>query len=120
MSVYQENYYLAVNLKNLRRKKKLSRKQVGEYIDVSHEQISKYENSENIPSFFMMIKLSELFCCSLHDFCSPNILDSEINFLPKQMEGECLTRHFNQIHDSELKKSIFILIMKIATVCNRD
>ena len=55
-------------LKEIRMQNGLTQKEVAEYLCISPQSISKWENGEATPSIEFLPKLSELFNCSIYDF----------------------------------------------------
>lgn len=56
------------NLKKMRLKRGFTQKDVAEFLNISPQSISKWENGESLPSIEFLPKLSEMFSCSIDDF----------------------------------------------------
>lgn len=59
--------FFSQNLRYLRESKRLTQKQIGDYIGVGANSISHYENSVSQPSYDKLIKLADLFSISIED-----------------------------------------------------
>ena len=59
---------IGVNLRNIREYKKISRKEVGNYINVTHQQIAKYEAGINRISASNLYRLACYYGKNMNDF----------------------------------------------------
>jgi len=57
------------NLKNLRKAKKLSQKQLGDRVGVSESIVSRYESGEVSPPIDTLCKMAKELNVSLDEFC---------------------------------------------------
>lgn len=60
--------YFGTKLKNLRKEKRLTQKQLGEMIGVAHNTISSYESGTNEPEQDILFKLADVLQVSINDF----------------------------------------------------
>lgn len=56
------------NLKNIRTKSGYSQKYVADYLNISPQSVSKWENGDALPSILFLPKLAECFGCDINDF----------------------------------------------------
>ena len=56
-----------MNIKNLRKRKGLTQKQLAEMCDLSESMISNLESGKKLPSFETLLKLAEALECSTSD-----------------------------------------------------
>ena len=59
---------LSKNLRDLREKSGLTQKELADRLSLSDKTISKWENERSIPDIFTLLKLTEIFDCTLDDF----------------------------------------------------
>ena len=59
---------LSKNLRELREKRGLTQKDLADRLSLSDKTISKWENERSIPDIFTLLKLAEIFDCTLEDF----------------------------------------------------
>ena len=59
---------LSRNLREMREKRRLTQKDLAERLSLSDKTISKWENERSIPDIFTLLKLAEIFDCTLDDF----------------------------------------------------
>ena len=73
-----------INLKNLRLTCGLSQKQIADYLNITPQSVSKWENGDALPSIDYLPKLAECLNCEINDFFVQNS-DNEfdINMLKK-------------------------------------
>lgn len=64
---------LGENLINLRKKENISQEELAEKLDVSRQAISKWESGNGYPEMEKIIKLSEIFNCSIDSLIKGNI-----------------------------------------------
>ncbi len=56
------------NLRNIRTKSGYSQKYVADYLNISPQSVSKWENGDALPSILFLPKLAECFGCDINDF----------------------------------------------------
>lgn len=116
-----------IRIKELRLEKGLSQEELGQFLNIQKSAISKYERGALEPNKTMLIKMSELFHCSvdyllgLSDIRNTNkILDAVstdkklLTFTQYLMERESMQLLFEQIKD--LPDSEIIRLIKIIKV----
>lgn len=116
-----------IRIKELRLEKGLSQEELGQFLNIQKSAISKYERGALEPNKTMLIKMSELFHCSvdyllgLSDIRNTNkILDAVstdkklLTFTQCLMERESMQLLFEQIKD--LPDSEIIRLIKIIKV----
>lgn len=54
-------------LKDLRKKKKMSQSELANKLNVTQSMVAKWENGKNMPSVEILIKLSEIFECTIDE-----------------------------------------------------
>lgn len=59
-----------VNMKKLRKAKKLTQKELGELVGISEAQINLIENGKRSPSFETLLKIAEALDCEMADLVS--------------------------------------------------
>ena len=57
-----------INLKNQRLKCGLSQKQIADYLNITPQSVSKWENGDALPSIDYLPKLAECLNCEINDF----------------------------------------------------
>ena len=60
------------NLKDLRNKSKKSQQEVADYLGVSRQAYSRYENGKREPDLETLLKLGEYFECSVDEILRPS------------------------------------------------
>ena len=58
---------LSRNLREMREKKGLTQKDLADRLSLSDKTISKWETERSIPDVFTLLKIAELFDCTLDD-----------------------------------------------------
>ena len=87
----------AKNLKQIRLQSNLTQKSVADFLHISPQSISKWENGESTPSIDFLPTLAQLFDCSIDDFFKEKHTESKVDdiqmFLSflKYFEGEEVT-----------------------------
>lgn len=61
-----------INLKNQRLKCGLSQKQIADYLNITPQSVSKWENGDALPSIDYLPKLAEYLNCEINDFFVQN------------------------------------------------
>lgn len=61
-----------MNLRKLRKKKRLTMKQLGEIVGVTESAIGMYETGKRKPSYEMLLRLSEALGCTVDDIVRDN------------------------------------------------
>lgn len=60
-----------INLKKQRLKCGLSQKQIADYLNITPQSVSKWENGDALPSIDYLPKLAECLNCDINDFFAP-------------------------------------------------
>ena len=68
------NIYLHLNIKELRKKKRLTQEELSDILEVKKATISTYERGVSNPSFDVLLKIRALFEVSLDDLIYTNLL----------------------------------------------
>ena len=58
---------ISTNIKNLRKKLRLSQEELAEKVDVARQTVAKWENGDALPDIISCKKLSMIFKVSIHD-----------------------------------------------------
>jgi transcriptional regulator with XRE-family HTH domain len=103
-------------LKFYRNRAGLSQGALGQHLDVTFQQIQKYENGTNRLSAASMMKAVRVLCISIDDLLLPRAKNrgtfrrgGAIRFA-KSSEGRDLIRHFLAIKDPYLRRQIMGLV----------
>ena len=77
-------------LKRIRKERKLSQKEVADFLNISTQSISKWENGDALPSIEFLPRLSALFECSIDDFFAEEkiIVNSETETIKRYLAVE--------------------------------
>lgn len=75
------------NLKKARENKKLSQIDVANYLNISRQSISKWENDRTIPDIDNLIKLSDLYELSIDELLKNKILINQNDIIPEQIKN---------------------------------
>ena len=70
-----------INLKNLRLTCGLSQKQIADYLNITPQSVSKWENGDALPSIDYLPKLAECLNCDINAFFAPTqekVIDSNV------------------------------------------
>ena len=70
-----------INLKNLRLTRGLSQKQIADYLNITPQSVSKWENGDALPSIDYLPKLAECLNCDINAFFAPTqekVIDSNV------------------------------------------
>ena len=70
-----------INLKNQRLKCGLSQKQIADYLNITPQSVSKWENGDALPSIEFLPKMADCLNCEINDFFvehSSNAFDIEM------------------------------------------
>ncbi|MBQ8661542.1 MAG: helix-turn-helix transcriptional regulator [Alphaproteobacteria bacterium] len=70
---------IGVNLRRLRKKRKISQTALGRYLGVSFQQIQKYENGTNRLSVSRAVDICAMFEMSLYDFLAQLLEQEPLN-----------------------------------------
>ena len=65
--------YLGLNIKHLRKSKKMSQSALGEVVGVSHSQIGAYEQESSFPTFQGLLTISRYFDVNLDDLINKDL-----------------------------------------------
>jgi len=63
------------NLKNLRKRKKLSQEKLAEKVGVSRQSVSKWETGDAYPEMNNILELCKIFHCHINDLVNDSIID---------------------------------------------
>lgn len=105
------------NLKNLRKKKKISQESLAEKVGVSRQSVSKWECSESYPNMDNIFKLCDIFHCKINDLVHEELTD--INSLDEDIKMNVVKlKKEKQNKVKGLSKAIYIIarICKIITI----
>ena len=80
----------ATNLRLLRRHSRLSQREVGEYLNMTSQAISRWETGDGEPSFSVLVQLDHLFGITTDDFIS--LTPERIAALPTVKVGDCVAK----------------------------
>ena len=102
------------NLKEIRKKHKMSQEALAEKMSVTRQSVSKWENGESYPEMNKILKLCEIFNCQLNDLVHAEITD--LNFLDDNIVKK--TGKFNVKKREEMNAlcNIISLIGKIGAI----
>lgn len=78
------------NLKRIRKERNLSQKEVAEFLNISTQSISKWENGDALPSTEFLPRLSALLGCSIDDFFTEEkiVINSETETIKRYLAAE--------------------------------
>lgn len=98
---------LCKNLKRIRKERKLSQKDVAEYLNITAQSISKWEKGDALPSVEFLPRLSALFGCSIDDFFTEEkmIIASEAQAVKKYLSAERDLIH-NKIDENQWRAAL--------------
>lgn len=100
------------NLRNLRKKKKISQENLAEKVGVSRQSVSKWECGDAYPNMDNIFKLCDIFHCKINDLVHEELTD--INSLDEDVKMSIVKlKKEKQNRLKGLSKSIYI----IARVC---
>lgn len=86
---------LGDRIKELRKNKELTQEQLGKKLNVAKSTISQYETGTNVPDISILIKIADIFDCSL-DFLTGRTDDSDSIVVTN--------KELNKYLDDDLKK----------------
>lgn len=69
---------LGNKIKNLRKKKKLTQQELADKLYVTNKTVSSWESNRTEPDLEMIMKLSEIFDCSLHYLMDESLMKNDI------------------------------------------
>lgn len=100
---------------DLRIKHNMSRTKLGKLIDVSSQQIGKYENGVNGLSVGRLLMIAKIFNIDISYFYQNFIIKPSVL---KERESLCfqVTNNFMKIQNPEVQKSINVLIKLLANL----
>jgi len=81
--------YLAVNIRFLRKRKKLSQEELGQLTGLNRGNIASYENGSAEPKICNMLKLAEFFSIPLHIFARHDLTNEEQLTSISRIQGLC-------------------------------
>lgn len=105
------------NLRNLRKRKKLSQEALAEKVGVSRQSVSKWECGDSYPEMNNILALCEIFHCKINDLVQENFID--IDSLGEEVKMNVVKFKKEQQRKMKLlSKAIYILarIGKIALI----
>lgn len=81
--------FLAVNIRFLRKRKKLSQEELGQLTGLNRGNIASYENGSAEPKICNMLKLAEFFSIPLHVFARHELSNEEQLASVSRIQGLC-------------------------------
>lgn len=85
------------NLKLLRTKHSITSKELGKYIDVTQQSLSKYENGLANPNFYTLMSIATFFNCSLDD-----LVFKDLSKVPMtNLETSINSNEINKLSDNQ-------------------
>ena len=102
------------NLRNLRKRKKLSQEQLAEMVHVSRQSVSKWEVGEAYPEMNNILELCKIFKCQINDLVNDSIIDLD-SLDEEVMESVAKLKKDEQKKMKGISKAISV-IAKIARV----
>ena len=100
----------------------MSQAKLGEKLDLSFQQIQKYENGKNRISASTLFQISRIlgvdFSYFVDGYGEPASLheDRNVTYQVYNREASLLSAYFQKIHDPALRKQILDLVKKIASL----
>lgn len=110
------NLIIGENIRHRRLLAGLSQQAVGDHLDVTFQQVQKYENGSNGIACDKLLKLAALFGCSIDDLCdeavpaAPHGSACPWNFYRVRF----LVTHFNRIRSRQVRDRLCRLVRAIA------
>lgn len=71
--IYWMDIFIGVNIKYLRKLKKMSQTELGNYLGITMGAVSNIEHGRHTPSVTVLVSLVQLFNCNLHDLFFSNM-----------------------------------------------
>lgn len=104
--------FVGVKIMDLRVASGFSRQQIAEFLEVTHQQVQKYEKGSNRICFGRLLKLAELFKVDIKVFYEDFQQDFKISEDEITQQRHCLEifKHLKKIENSEFKQSILDLV----------
>lgn len=91
------NNFFSRNLKLLRTKHSITSKELGKYIDVTQQSLSKYEKGLANPNFYTLMSVATFFNCSLDD-----LVFKDLSQVPMtNLETSISTNEINRLSDNQ-------------------
>jgi transcriptional regulator with XRE-family HTH domain len=106
------NEYVGKALRNIRHNKKISLQDMAEKLNVSYQQVQKYETGVNRLGADTLYELANLLNVDVRMFF-PNTQISEPNFSDSQMK---FLISYESIQDEKIKELFFLLIQRISSL----
>jgi len=97
---------IAYNLKQIRKNNKLSQKDLGKILEVSYQQVQKYESGMNRISAIDLFIISNFLNLPIEDFYRKDILLNAPNPCFDEKEVEELTKLFRSIKNNNLREKV--------------
>lgn len=102
----------------------LSQQAVGNHLNVTTQQVQKYETGTNGISCEKLLKLAALFGCSIDDLCSGAVSDASHDpaFPWNPYKVHLLVTHFNRIRSHAVRDKVCGVVRAIADAdtCDRS
>lgn len=116
--------YLGLNIKRLRKARKLSQTELGEELGVSNSQIGAYESEKSEPPVSKLILLADLFEVSLQDLVLTDLSKEEPKYERPDvaygsLDEETKEDVFHELNE-ELRKRIKVLEAFVANVAPEE
>lgn len=101
-----------------------TQEELGQILNVSYQQVQKYESGMNAVSPAKLIQLARLFRCSIDYLCNFEMLAEvsavvdDADFLDRGdfKKTQALIRHFINIESPELRNVVYNMVKRIATL----
>lgn len=107
------NHQLGKNIKYLRKQKHYTQQRIAQVMDVSFQQVQKYEKGVNSPHPCTLVKLAQFFRISLDKLCSQTLISELDNFKNRVKSLEVATMDGIGIPLEGMSNEIDALIHKI-------
>ena len=107
------NHQLGKNIKYLRKQKHFTQQRIAKVLDVSFQQVQKYERGVNAPHPCALVKLAQFFRISLDKLCSQTLITELDNFKNRVKSLEVATMDGIGIPLDGMSNEIDALVNKI-------
>lgn len=113
--------FVGVKIMDLRVASGFSRQQIAEFLEVTHQQVQKYEKGSNRICFGRLLKLAEFFKVDIKVFYEDFQQDFKISEDEFNQQRNCLEifKHLKKIENSEFKQSILDLVRSYVKKYNK-
>lgn len=102
------------NLRNLRKRKKLSQEDLAEKMKVSRQSVSKWETGDAYPEMNNILELCKIFHCRINDLVNDSILD--MDSLDDEIKMNIVKFKSKQQHKMKGLSSALAIIAKIGRI----